>query len=132
MQARSAGVTAADRRRAVPGVTLGRQPAVRRRVLRRSCQSGRARLPRVLAPARRAGRPLFRPPDALSRAGHAPAGARRAPRALEDVGIVITTLDNTRCQRSDCDLFPLVRWQTGRHRWPGEAGQQMLSVPSDP
>ena len=31
---RSAGVTAADRERAVPGVALGRQPAVHRRVLK--------------------------------------------------------------------------------------------------
>ena len=42
---RSAGVTAASLWRAVPGVTVGRQPAVRRRMLRRSCQSGRGECP---------------------------------------------------------------------------------------
>ncbi len=36
-----------------------------------------------------------------------PARARRAPRALEDVKIVITNLDNIRCQRCDHDRF---RW----------------------
>jgi hypothetical protein len=39
------GVTAADPGRAVRGVALGRQPAMRRRVLRRSCQSGRGEFP---------------------------------------------------------------------------------------
>jgi hypothetical protein len=63
-----------------------RQPAVRRRVLRRSCQSGRAEYPRGRL------RPLRRAPSVISPAAarypmrdHAPDGARRAQRALEDV-----------------------------------------------
>jgi hypothetical protein len=50
--ARLMGVASAERGWAVPGVALGRQPAVRRLVLRRSCQSGRGECPAgAVAPA---------------------------------------------------------------------------------
>jgi hypothetical protein len=83
MRACSAGITAADRERAVPGQRSGRQPAVRRRVLRRSCQSGRGECPAgaCARPAERAIRHP-RPPEYVALAVDAPDGARRAPRAF--------------------------------------------------
>jgi hypothetical protein len=87
---RSAGVMAVGRLRAVRRVALGRQPAVRRRVLRRSCQSGRGECP--------AG--ALRPPAEhavhhfvcrrMPSCGITRRTARRAPRALEDVRKVLT------------------------------------------
>jgi hypothetical protein len=91
-QPRSAGVTVDQCGRAVPGVALGRQPAVRLLVLRRSCQSGRGE-----CPAGACARPAARTIRRLGRFGasclawdHAPDGARRAPRAFKDVWKVLT------------------------------------------
>jgi hypothetical protein len=77
------GRTAASRRRAVPGVTHGRPPAVCRRCKGGSGQPGDVRCPRALAPApaERAHRHLAR--QAYLARDHAPDGARRAARALE-------------------------------------------------
>jgi hypothetical protein len=74
-------------------VALGRQPAVRRRVLRRSCKPDYPRVPRALrarpaARPRRSNRPRGR---GRSREMNAPSGARRAPRALENVKKVLTS-----------------------------------------
>jgi hypothetical protein len=68
------------------GVVLGRQPAMRRRVPRRNCQSGYGECPAgaCARPARRALRGLAclrARPSAATRVSR----ARRAPRALEDV-----------------------------------------------
>lgn len=78
---RSVGVTAAESGRGVPGITLGRQPAVRRWVLRRSCQSGRGDCPcgRLRPPAERAVRHFAAGTRYLAR-DHAPDGAARSAR----------------------------------------------------
>ena len=80
-------------------------------------------------PARVIGRscagPGQRHPRAALTQERWPAGARRAPRALEDVKKVITTSDNIRCRRS------LIRWpmrDAGHH--PG-FGNTCLRVPAD-
>ena len=90
-RARSAGVTAADRGRAVPGVALGRQPAVRRRVLRRSCQSGRGERPAgaCARPAERAVRHLAAGASSRGIMRRTARGALRAP--LKTLEKVLTT-----------------------------------------
>jgi len=55
---RSAGVTAADRDGAVPGVTLGGSPPCAAGCLGGAASPVAMSVPRVLAPARRARRPL--------------------------------------------------------------------------
>ena len=66
----------------MPGVTLGRQSAVRRRVLRRSCQSGCGECPAgaCARPAERAVRHLARLARCLARVTRQTArSALRAP-----------------------------------------------------
>jgi hypothetical protein len=91
-------------------VTHGRQPAVRRRLLRRSCQFGGGEYPAgaYARPAECIVRYLVAGSRCLAW-DHALDGARRAPRALEDVEIVITKSGNIRCRRR----------AHGRFRWPG-------------
>ena len=106
------GVTAASWCGRCPGSRLRRPPAVAVIGLRRSGRTGNGESPRGrIAPARQAGSLYPRPipvPGSATRAA-APPGARRAPRALEDVEIVITKSGNIRCRRR----------AHGRFRWPG-------------
>jgi hypothetical protein len=98
-------------------VALGRQPAVRRQVLKRSCQPGRGECP-AGAHARPAERdcPSLRmlAPRYLAWS-HAPDGARRARRALEDVKKVLTdrtmsVVDVLRRQVSSGQVAITGRW----------------------
>ena len=69
----------------MPGETLGRQPAVRLLVLRRSCQPGRGECPAGACARLPSGLSNTSLACALPAVGHALDGARRAPRAFKDV-----------------------------------------------
>ena len=64
--------------------------------LRRAAAAGAASYPAGASRPPSAGAPAF-PPCRVR--GHAPPGARRAPRALEDVKKVLTDRNNVRCRR---------------------------------
>jgi hypothetical protein len=128
LQARSAGVTAADWGRAVPGVALRRQPAVRRRVLRQSCRSGRGECP-AGARARPAERAFVTSPVETRHLArdHAPPGARRARRAL-DIRIVSShQIGQHPLSRPQWAGFSLVRRATAVVRTDDERRQHMFT-----
>lgn len=75
MQERLAGVTAADRRRALAWVAHGRQPAVRRRCKGGAASSDAVGVPQALEPA-----PLSAPSVALSALEAFPRAGSRAGR----------------------------------------------------
>jgi len=82
--------------------THGRQPAVRRRVLRRSCQPGHGEYPAGAShpPAERVA--VTSPARPATRASvGAPLGARRASRAFKDVMKVLTVPADSPADRLD-------------------------------
>jgi len=104
VRVRPAGGTAADRRRAVPGVALGGSSPVRRRVLRRSCQPRSGEIPAGALrppPAEYATRYFAPPTRAASRGITCPHDLRRAPRALMIVKKILTRVRGSRLSDSD-------------------------------
>jgi hypothetical protein len=85
---RSVGVKAADRGRPVRGTALGRQPAVRLLVLRRSCRSGHGEYfaSALRAPAKRCPSPRLSGCVPLFGSYACPRGALGAPLSTPDMG----------------------------------------------
>jgi hypothetical protein len=132
-RARSAGVTVAGRRRAMPGVANGRQlpcaEGAKAKLPARSSESpaGASR------PPRRARPPSPGPLGHAPRAGCAPSGARRAPRALEDVRDIHHRFPAARgCRKQGIEGQRGPSWRHLGQHGRGRKGRKRLHSASEP